>query len=162
MNPLLLKTLPYAAVAIGALLGVWYIHNDGRKVGANEVRMEWAAETAKQAAELQRIAEANQRRVIELQETKNENLITIETLRSDVGTLRKRLHLPKPACPKMPEDSAAGGSIHGTPATGNGTDKTQEAFDRFTEGLGLDAAEHDQVIENCRVVVEWAATLPHN
>lgn len=129
-------------------------YNKGKSV----VQQEWDVDIAVQTLETLRITQENQKKITNLEVTKNENLNTIKNLHSDINDLRKRLRVPKPACPSQTDST--GGSIYESPTAGHSTDTTQEAFDRFTEGLGFDAVEYDRVMENCRIVMNWAASLP--
>lgn len=59
-----------------------------------------------------------------------------------------------PAC-RSQTDTAGGSSIPAT-STERAGDLAQEAFERFTDGLELDAIAWSRAIAACRVTMEWS------
>lgn len=95
---------------------------------------------------------ANDALISRLEVKKNEANTVIDYLANSKpsGSLR----LPKSACPSQIQPSTGG-----EPAiTGNGVLPTdaQIAFGEFTKGLDELAYRADQVVEECRVIQEWA------
>lgn len=126
----------------------------GWSLGADRVQRKWDKERLAIADESREAAERSQKHINELEKTKYENDATISKLRDDVAGFRVRV--PKAPCTR-PEP--AGGSEGAVAGTGQPVDKSQEAFDDFRRGLESDAENADKIIENCRVVADWAKGL---
>lgn len=130
----------------------WGIDHSGYTRGRDEVQADWDAERKQIAQESLESAQNNLQTITKLEETKNANLKTIAKLRLDIANLRVFL----PTSPCVGTDTTGNGSTTGT---WEQPDQAQKAFDRFTSGLESDAAEQDAVIEDCRVVIDWAKSL---
>lgn len=143
-----------AAKLIAVLVMLAALFAGGWNVGADRVQHKWDKERLEMAEELRVVAEENQRSINKLESTKDENLETISGLRDDIAGLRVRV--PKAPCAGT-ESSARGGD--GVAAGGQSVDTPQAAFDRFRRSLESDAADDGKIIENCRVVVDWAKGL---
>lgn len=122
--------------------------------GADHVQRKWDVEIKLHLAEAQKAAEENQKLIVALEETKNANLKTVSALRRQLSAVR--VSMPTPACGGL---DAPSGSKDGTPGTGPLPKSPQAALDDFTAGLAELQLEADTVVEECRVVRDWAAKV---
>ena len=138
--------------AFGLLASVFTL---GFTVGSDRVQAKWNEDQLRNSLAREQARKDNEDTITQLEKTKNENLVTIATLRRDLKQLG--VLLPKTPCtggvskPQTPAGntlSATGSGYVSTPA--------QTAFDRFTVGLGENAEMNSKIIENCRTVMEWA------
>lgn len=154
MSILLLRLLPYA-LGLAALSGVIFgIHHDGYLGGKHEVQQKWDKEKTIQTEANLKMVLANQKIITELGVQHAKNQSTIDSLHADVKRLR--IILPKATCPAVREITAASGVSNSYAGDGSLSTTSQAAFDRFTTGLADDALEADNVVEKCRVIMEWA------
>lgn len=165
MNPLLLmRLLPYATGLLILICGIAAIHHHGVVEGRDEIQAQWDKEKAKRvAAHLQKIV-ANQKLIQHLEETKNVNVTEINRLRANNHALWVRL--PKTACPSAAPTtdsptSPASGVVSTEVEGGQGEvsgDVAQQAFDDYERGRTDEAYRADAVVEDCRVLSDWAAS----
>ena len=113
------------------------------------VRAEWDRDRASRAESEAAAARLNAKKIFDLQGEKNENLKRIAALDAELADVRVRV----PVCPGP--NSTAG--VAGT-ATGAGAlqETAQTGFDEFRQSLESSADRCDKLVENCRVVMEWA------
>jgi len=137
-----------------ALLSLAVAFVGGWNIGSDRVQHKWDKERL-ETAEAARVAAGKNAKIInDLEAEKNESNKTIDRLRDDIAGFRVRV--PKTPCVRS-DPSGRGGDA--TSTDGKPADQSQEAFDRFRHSLESDAANADKVIENCRVVVDWAKGL---
>lgn len=156
---LLLKALPYFA-AIGLAFGAYfYVHHDGYVQGETHVQAEWdKAKAASVKAALDASIE-NQRRITELEGKKNDNLTEIDRLRANNHALW--LRLPKTPCPGgLPSTDTTSGSESTVTSGGvvhsDVPSVEESALNAFDRAYSDEAYRADKLIEQCRVVVNWA------
>ena len=139
-----------------ALAGV--IFAGGWMAGSSSTQKRWDSETLIHIQEQLAATERNQALTNKLEQTKNENIAIIDRYRRDLATVRVRV--PTATCPGgLPDTAASSGVADSIIIAGVSADQNQEAFDRFAAGLAEDAAEHDALIEQCRVVMDWVRGL---
>lgn len=135
-------------LTIALILAITYLA--GVKSGSDRVSIKWEREKAAIVAEHLKQVELNAKRIVELEETKNENLAKVDKLYRDNRALRLRL----PTCKEVTTSGVAAIAGSGTlPAS------PQQALDRYTEGVGQLMLEADRMTEVCRVVVDWAKSI---
>lgn len=139
------KTILGAVLIVGSFLTGYF-------KGSDSVKRDWDLDIHLRVKEQLAFVEKNQKLIVALEETKNENLKIVNQL-ADV-TRAVRVRVPTTACvrstptPSRSEDVPAASGV--VPAT------SQETFDSFRSGLESDALEADRIVEDCRVVVDWA------
>lgn len=169
MSPLLLmRFLPYAAGLLLLIGGVAAIHHHGVVEGRDESQAQRDKEKAEQvAAHLQKTL-ANQKLIQHLEETKNVNVIEINRLRANNHALWVRL--PKTACSSATPTAdspatPASGVISTSPESGQGEVSggvAQQAFDDYERGRDDEAYRADTLVEDCRVLHDWAESISAN
>jgi hypothetical protein len=124
--------------------------------GSDSVRREWEVDihirTKQHMAEL-----VNSQKIITtLEEQKNANLKEVDRLRANNRALW--LRLPKTPCPGgLPETAtsntgvASGGELPAEVQSG-----AEQALNRFDSAYSDEAYRADRIVEECRVVVNWA------
>jgi len=163
---LLLKLLPYAAAIALALVGIYYVHHDGFKEGQKDVQAQWdAAKAVATKAALDATA-ANLKHITELEKTKNDNLATIDALHENNTQFRLDKHtlwmrLQKATCAGgLSDTTTSSGGTNTTTSSGVVSTKPQsspeQAFGEFVGGAGDEAYRADKIVEDCRVVLDWA------
>lgn len=135
--------------------------------GSDAVKRDWEIDIHLRVKEQLAAAEKNQQLIVALEETKNANLKTVDSLRRQLATVSVRV----PTSPCVRPDPASG-SQNPTPGTGTlpATPEkpvgeagqnvepavtVQAAFDTFEAGVKEDAAEADSLLESCRVVMDY-------
>lgn len=135
--------------------------------GSDSVKRDWEIDIHLRMKEQLAAAEKNQKLLVALEETKNANLKTIDSLRRQLAVVSVRV----PAFPCIRHDPTGGIQ---NPATGTGilpatpekpigeagsnvepAVTAQAAFDTFAAGAKEDAAEADSLLESCRVVMDY-------
>ena len=151
MTELLTKTI-LILTGIAALTGKAYF------LGQENVQNEWDKERADFAiTQMQELAET-QVYLMKLEATKNENNKTITALKRDLDGVR--VHLPVHKCPtegNLP--NATSTSANGATGSGVESDPAQAGFDNFIGELGQQAVKMDLLVEDCRVLRDWANSL---
>lgn len=141
--------------------------------GSDSVKRDWEIDIHLRMKEQLAAAEKNQKLIVALEETKNANLKTVDSLHSQLAVVSVRV----PATPCVRIDPASGSQ---NPAPGTGTlpatpEKpvgeagsnvepavtAQAAFDTFEAGVKEDAAEADYLLESCRVVMDYLKEQSH-
>lgn len=127
-------------------------------LGQEGVQNEWDKERADFAvAQMEELAET-QKHLMTLEATKHENLKTINALSADLKSIRVQVpvrgcatdgSLPTPT--STGSDGAAGSGVESNPA--------QAVFDEVVGVLGQQAVEMDVLVEQCRVLKNWANSL---
>lgn len=128
-----------------------FVAGIGYKAGANTVQQRWDADRAMLAEAKLAAVEQNQKAITNLQVIKNENLAQIDKLSRDNHALW--LRLPKQVCGSA---STASGGADTTPSDGELREDPEIALNHFAAGLADEAARADKIVEQCRVVMEWA------
>lgn len=136
----------WKAVAALCLAAASYV------AGAQHMKQKWDIDVAIQIKAKLAALEANQKLIVALQETKNENLELVNSLHSSVAAVSVRV-------PKAPKCSSASGSKDEAPGAGVIPTAPQEVFDGFRRELESEAIRSDEIVESCRVVVDWAGSL---
>ena len=138
--------------AITAMVGKAYF------LGQEDIKHEWDQERADFAiTQMAELAET-QAHLMQLEATKHANTKTIATLKRDLDGIRVRLPVHKcPAEGDLPNATSTGSDD----ATGSGQqlEDTQASFDDFIGILGQQAVKMDLLVEDCRVLRDWAAGL---
>ena len=139
------KLVASAVLVAGAFASGWVS-------GGDSVRRDWEVDihirTKAQLAAL----EANQKRITELEVTKNANLEKVRALNRELATYRVSM----PTCEGSGQTPATGGGAATSSGAGALSAELQGALDEFTAGVASDFDEADRVVESCRVVMEWA------
>jgi hypothetical protein len=116
--------------------------------GSDHVQRKWDEDKARQVKAQLEKNQADAAKLRKLEEMKNENLVEIDRLRANNHALWVRL--PKTPC----TGSAPSGD---TPAGAGELPTAPEiAFKRFTDGLAGEAYRADRVVEDCRVLNDFA------
>lgn len=122
--------------------------------GAERTQMKWNLDIAFRMQSAQAKAIENANKIALLEVTKHENLDIINNLKRDVAAARVRV-------PKATASASCATSVSdGVATTGLVPAEPQDEFDRFRSGLESDAFKADKVIEDCRVLRDWAAQFP--
>lgn len=66
------------------------------------------------------------------------------------------LRLPPPTCPGGTNPD---GVVQGSSGSQSLSDRAQQAIDRYTEGVDALMLEADLIVNDCRVVFEWAKSM---
>ena len=132
------------------LLAASYFYGDS--AGSDRVQRSWDVDIAIHVKERLAAVEENQKLIVALEETKNENIAT-------VNTLHKQLALVRVSMPKACGTITPSGSQDAVTPSGNISVEPQAAFDNFERGVESDAYAADQIVESCRVLRDWAASI---
>ena len=135
--------------SLALLLGS-YLFGDAQ--GSDRTQRSWDIDVAIHVKEKLAAVEKNQKLITTLEEIKNENIAT-------VNTLHKQLALVRVSMPKACGTITPGGSQDAITPSGNISVEPQAAFDNFERGVESDAYAADQIVESCRVLRDWAASL---
>jgi len=138
----------------------------GWKTGGESVQRQWDVDIHIRTKAVMEQVVANDQLKTKLKEVQNVNTKTIDMLASTVRKLRadNRLRLPAPPCSGgLPDTDATSGSQDA--ATGNGElfepvqTGAEHALERFDGAYAEESERADKIIEGCRVLRDWAATL---
>lgn len=113
--------------------------------GAYHMKQNWDIDVAIQIKAKLAALEANQKLIVALQETKNENIELINSLRSSMAVISVRV-------PKAAKCSDTGGGKDETAGTRVVPVAPQEVFDGFRRELESSAYAADEIVESCRVL----------
>ena len=149
MNPLWLKALPYLLAAAVAAGGVYFIYHKGEQ----NVQAKWDKAVAAQVAAQLAKNVADNAKLKQLEETKNENIVEIDRLRANNHALWLRL-------PKTPCSGSGSPGSDTTAGAGELPTAAEIAFKRFTDGLADEAYRADRVVEDCRVLNDFLRGNP--
>jgi hypothetical protein len=140
--------LVLGAVLLSALS--WFMYSSGE----NHIQQKWDKEKAEIVAQKLKDAEINAKTIHDLEVKNAKANNTIDSLAANNHALRLRL---PPSCPAS---SSSGGS--GQTTTGDGAlhPDASEIIARYSTEVGREFVEADKVVEQCRVVFEWAKALP--
>lgn len=138
------KIIGSALLAVGIFASGWVS-------GSGSVHRELDREKLAQAQAHAKALVENQKTINKLEEQKNENLAKVKSLSRELRAFR----LSIPTCQAL---SATTGATQAA-GTGGISATVQESFDRFTEGVASDFEDADRVVEDCRVLSEWARKL---
>lgn len=119
--------------------------------GTQYTQTKWDKATAKLVAEQLKASKENQAIISGLQETKNVNTKEIERLAANNHALWMRL--PKTPCSGL---NTTSGSQDASAGSGELFTEAEKSFNEFTDGLGAEAERADKIVEQCRVVIDWA------
>ena len=138
--------------AITALVGKAYF------LGQENVQNEWDTERADFAiTQMAELAET-QAHLMSLEKKKNENNKTITALKRDIDGIRVRVPVHKCAAEgSLP--STTGTGANGATGSGEQLENAQSVFDEVVGELGQRAVAMDLLVEDCRVLRDWAAGL---
>jgi len=144
MSPLILKALPYIAVAslaAGVFYKVWDMGGDHVQAKCDKAKAEQVAKNL-----------ADQAKLIKLEETKNENLDYVSNLYFGLGKSH-RLRLPKAPCTgsQTSGDSPTGERLIPDGVSGS----AEQAVNDFDITYRNAALRSDQIVEGCRVLNEF-------
>lgn len=143
---------------IGSALLAAGIFASGWVSGSGSVHRDWDREKLEQAQAHAAALGANQKIIGSLQETKNENFTEIDRLRANNHALW--LRLSKTACDGTDTSSGSqdtttgGGELH--PPVPSSAEEALNGFDRTYSD---EAYRADKIVEDCRVLSEWARKL---
>lgn len=128
----------------------WFIYSSGE----DHVQARWDKEKSEIVAIQLKQARDNAKTIHDLEVKNAQANNTIDTLAANNSSLR--LRLPQ-RCAEIPSSSGSGQD-----ATRDGTLYTDasEVIAGYTNETGRQFAEADKVIEQCRVVIDWAKALP--
>ena len=151
MTELLTKTI-LILTGLAALAGKAYF------LGQEDIQHEWDKERADFAiTQMAELAET-QAHLMSLEKKKNENTKTITALKRDLDGVRVQVPVHKcPAEGSLP--NATGTGANGATGSGIESDPAQASFDNFIGELGQQAVKMDLLVEDCRVLRDWAAGL---
>ena len=136
------------AILMGLVLfGMW-------KAGCNHVQIQFDAYRLNEQALLTKEITDNETLKAQLEVSKNEAQTHIDALANNVRTVR--VFLPNPACigeagPASSPAAAGGESLSAK------TPDPQADLDRFVGGVEALMLEADTVVNNCRMLQDWAA-----
>ena len=137
---------------VGTLLALVGSYLYGDTQGSGRTQRSWDIDVAIHVKEKLAAVEKNQKLITTLEEIKNENIAT-------VNTLHKQLALVRVSMPKACGTITPSGSQDAVTPSGNISVEPQAAFDNFERGVESDAYAADQIVESCRVLRDWAASL---
>lgn len=127
----------------------------GYSAGKVKVQSAWDKAKADQVeVDLQRVRD-NQEIINSLEKTKNDNNKTISKLNDDLKSTRVRL-------PQMPSNNCnntSSGSSDDITSSGAFSERAEEGLATFKSSVDTRALEADQIIEQCRVLRDWANSL---
>lgn len=151
MTETLTKTI-LILTGLAALAGKAYF------LGQENVQNEWDKERADFAiTQMQELAET-QAHLMKLEENKRENLKTINTLSADLKSIRVRIPVHKcPAEGDLPNATSTGAD--GVAGSWQQLESAQSVFDEVVGELGQRAVAMDLLVEDCRVLQQWANSL---
>ena len=140
------KLVVSAALIFGALGAVYW-------EGGERVQAKWDKAKAEQVAAQFAKNLADQAKLIKLEETKNENLDYVSNLYFGLGK-SQRLRLPQSPCTgsQTSSDNPTGEGI--IPAGVSGS--AEQAVNDFDLAYRNSALRSDQIVEDCRVLNEFA------
>lgn len=118
--------------------------------GEDRVQQEWD----KEKATLVKAIVVNGQVVHDLGVSHDKDQILIDKLAADNHALW--LRLPKTTCIGLNSPTTSGQAIAGVEPL---PVEPQQALNRYTEGVGSLMHEADSIVNDCRVVMEWAKTL---
>ena len=151
MTELLTKTI-LILTGLAALAGKAYF------LGQEDIQHEWDQERADFAITQMAELVETQAHLMKLEATKNENTKTITALKRDLDGVRVRLPVHKCAAEgDLP--NATGTGANGATGSGIESDPAQAIFDEVVSELGQRAVAMDLLVEDCRVLRDWAAGL---
>lgn len=138
-----LKLIAGLVLVFSILGGLFGVYRYGRHVEAVKQELARGAAIAKQQAQ-------NDALKTELEVKHANDQKQIDALAADIRRLRVRL----PAgCGNANPASGSSDTVAGSQPLPTAS---QDALDRFNEGLGELAKEADDVVASCRVVMDWA------
>ncbi len=151
MTELLTKTI-LILTGLAALVGKAYF------LGQESIQHEWDTERADFAiTQMAELAET-QAHLMKLEATKNENTKTIAALKRDLDGVRVRIPVHKCAAEGgLPNTTGTG--ANGATGSGQQLEDAQSVFDEVVGELGQRAVAMDLLVEDCRVLQQWAAGL---
>lgn len=136
------RIILFAAIVAGAFGSGWTV-NQWRHDAEKKAEVE--AQLAKE--------KANSELITSLELKRNANIKTINSLRNDLAA--ERVRVPKFCV----SDNTATGSADATTGSGSKPINAQAAFEKFRLGLESDAYGADEIVEQCRVLRDWAASF---
>ena len=135
--------------------------------GSGHTQRQWDIDVHIRTKAVLEQVQANDRLKTALEETKNVNSKTIDMLAATITKLRadNRLHLyPTPCTGGLPSADTSSGSKDAP--TGNGfvsepvQSGAEEALNSFDGAYAAEALRADKIVEDCRVLRDWAMSLP--
>lgn len=146
------RIIGFLLMAVGTFAAGWVN-------GSDSVRREWEVDIHTRTKAALATAVENQKRLAALEETKNANLKEVDRLRANNHALW--LRLPKTPCPGSVSDTTSGSiGIAGSGELPEGSPgSAEQAINRFDRTFADEAYRADKVVEDCRVVVDWAKSL---
>ena len=129
------------------------VYVTGHVQGSAQVQNSWDKEKAAIVKAQKEAEEKNAQIITDLEVQHSKDTDTINRLHA---TYSGGLHLPS-NCPKATSTS---GSLQTSNSGGQLPSKEQSALDYYTAETQQLMYEADEVVNQCRVVIEWAKTLP--
>lgn len=136
------RLIALAAIIAGAFGSGWTI-NQWRHDAEKKAEVEAKLAASKENSEL----------ILSLELKRNENTKINNDLRADLAA--ERVRVPKLCVP----NNASTGSADAAASSGSKPIDAQAAFEKFRRGLESDAYGADEMIEQCRVLRDWAASF---
>lgn len=145
------RTVFSIIVSAGAFAFGWFN-------GSDHVQRRWDIDIhVRTIAQLEAV-EKNQKLLVALQETKNENTKVVDQLAVVSSAIRVRM--PKATCPTT--YAAASGVEVAAPASGTLPDRGQQSLDEAKQRLDELFLEADKLTEQCRPTVDWANAMKNH